>query len=117
MKESETDYKNIKLIRELFGLEVPKKNLSLFVVLVLRLIWLGFTYKIEGESVGKYQDEANDQFMKAFRVISKGNWRGYIAGSDVNVELNKICLTRKDVQQKKILPHERVWLVKNKIIK
>lgn len=116
MKESKTDYKNIKLIRELFGLEVPKKNLNLFIVFVLRLIWLGFIFKLEKETFGKYQDEANDQFMKAFRIISKGNWRGYIAGSDVNVELNKICLTKKDVQQKKILPHERAWLIKNKII-
>lgn len=116
MKESKTDYKNIKLIRELFGLEVPKQNLNLFIVFVLRLVWLGFTYKLEKETFGKYQDEANDQFMKAFRIISKRNWRGYIAGSDVNVELNKMCLTKKDVQQKKILPHERTWLIKNKII-
>jgi CheY-like chemotaxis protein len=117
MRESKTEYKNIKLIRELFGLEVPKQNLNLFIVFVLRLVWLGYIYKLEKETFGKYQDEANDPYMKAFRIISKGNWRGYIAGSDVNVELNKISLTKKDVQQKKILPHERTWLIKNKIIK
>ncbi|HEU4638373.1 MAG TPA: hypothetical protein VFS84_05940, partial [Candidatus Binatia bacterium] len=115
-QKSQNSFKDIGLLKDLYGLEIPKKNLSLFTILVLRLIWLGLWYQINGQSIVKGRDELKLQLSKVYRIICTGNWRGEILGNNANVELNKLCLTINDIQQKKILPEERGWLVKNGLL-
>jgi CheY-like chemotaxis protein len=115
IKQSETGYKDLRLIKELYGLEIPKKNLDLFIVLVLRMIWLGIWYKLNGELIIEDRDQVKNQLIKVYKIICTGNY-GYPPGNNANVELNKICLTISDIQQMKMLPDEREWLVRNKII-
>jgi hypothetical protein len=115
-QKSQSNFKDIGLLKDLFALEIPKKNLSLFTILVLRLIWLGLWYRLNGESAVKYRDEVKLQLSRVYRIICTGNWRGEILGNNANVELNKLCLTISDIQQKKLLPDERGWLIKNGLI-
>jgi CheY-like chemotaxis protein len=115
-KESRNNFKDIGLLKDLYGLEIPKKNLNLFPVLVLRMIWLGLWYELYGESIEKDRDEINHRLMRVYRIVCTGSWRGEILDNRANVELNKLCLTINDIQQRKILPDERAWLSKNGLV-
>lgn len=116
-RNSQTNFKNIGLLKDLYGLEISKKSLNLFTILVLRLIWLGLWYRLNGESIEKDRDEVKLRLLKVYRIICTGNWRGVIPGNNANVELNKLCLTINDIQQKKILPDERAWLIRNGLMR
>ena len=113
IRSSQNNFKDIGLLKDLYGLEIPKKNLNLFTVLVLRLVWLGLWYELNGESVEKDRDDVKLQLIRVYKIVCTGNWRGEIRGNHANVELNKLCLTINDIQQKKILPDERAWLIRN----
>lgn len=116
IRNSQNNFRDIGLLRHLYGLEIPKKNLNLFTVLVLRLVWLGLWYKLNGGSVKKDREEVKDQLMRVYKIVCTGNWRGEIRPNNANVELNKLCLTINDIQQKKILPDERAWLIRHGLI-
>ena len=109
MNEFQKEFSNLKKIKYLFGLEVPKKKLNLFIVLVLRLIWFGLDYKLKAEKISHDKHPYEKNIAKIYLIITSG-YKGFPTDSDINVELNKVCLTSRDVQQKKLLPQERIWL-------
>jgi CheY-like chemotaxis protein len=117
IKQHETNFKHSEDIRVRFGLEVPRESLDLFPVLVLRMIWLALWYKLYGDSVEKNRDEVKTRLSKVFKIICRGGGFSGIIGSADNQELFKLCLTLRDIQQKKILPDERDWLIRKGLIR
>lgn len=114
MNEFDKGFSDLKQIKYLFGLEVPKKPLNLSKVLTLRLIWLGLSYKLETEKIPN--DNTFDKpIAKVYKIICTGFY-GYPSDNEINVELNKVCLTNRDIQQKKLLPHEQIWLKEKGLI-
>jgi hypothetical protein len=115
-ESSKSGFKDLKLIKDQFGLEVPRKQLNLTTVLVLRLVWLRLWYEIDTGSIKRLNEEEDDQLLQVFRILCQGYWRGYIDRSNALVELNKLALSIKDIQQKRILPHERAWLLHSDVL-
>lgn len=116
MKESESEYKNVKQIKGIFGLEVPNK-LNLSIILVLRLVWMGLWYKInDGSTQSDPDDFEKKSIVKVYKIMHTGNY-GFPTDRNINVELNKVCLKQKDFHQKRMLPHERSWLHQKGLIR
>lgn len=103
MKRKEKDFEDIEIIKDKFGLEVPKNTNDLFTVLVLRLIWIGLWQVLEDDS---------KELLNIYAIINTGNYKKGFNNNNISVELNKLCLTARDLKLQKMLPEERFWINK-----
>lgn len=101
LQEKKSGFENIQIIKDKFGLEVPKNTNDLFPVMVLRLIWMGLWSVLLDNS---------DKLLNIYAIINTGNYKKGVTPNNINVELNKLCLTSKDLKLRKMLPEERHWL-------
>lgn len=115
LDERENDYRKIQLIKDKFDIEIPKKVPELFPVLVLRRIWMALWY-LRVDNLDRMSRESVTATVNwIYQVVCTGMSSKY-DGNHANVEQNKLCLMSKEIQNKKMLPEERDWLVRQNLI-
>ncbi len=105
LNEKEKGFTDLQYVKERFGLEIAKNRNDLFTVMVLRLLWIGLWNLLEEKS-----NEAKTETI--YKIICTSNYDRGITMNHVNVELNKLCFTTKDLKVRRMLPEEKVWLQK-----
>jgi hypothetical protein len=115
LEERENGYKKIQVIKDKFDVEIPKKELDLFPVLVMRRIWMALWY-LRVDNLDRMSRESVTETVNwVYQVVCTGMSSNY-DGNHANVEQNKLCLMSKEIQNKKMLPEERDWLVRQNLI-
>lgn len=115
LEERENSFKKIQVIKDKFDVEIPKKELDLFPVLVMRRIWMALWY-LRVDNLDRMSRESVTETVNwVYQVVCTGMSSNY-DGNHANVEQNKLCLMSKEIQNKKMLPEERDWLVRQNLI-
>lgn len=109
LSESENDnYKHIALIKDKFGIEIPK-NIDLLTVLIHRRLWIGLWFKLGSSFDKNSKEDLTTLSATIYKIICTGFYDRFDP-KNPTVELNKICLTKKDLGNKNFLIEEKVWL-------
>lgn len=108
------EYKGVEILRNRFDIETPKDSL-LFPVLVLRRIWMALWYKHVDDSEKLSQSLITEHSKFIFGIIhNEGN--PSFEGNKQAAEQTKLCISIPQVRNKIMLPEERVWLIKWKLL-
>lgn len=107
--------KNIGLLKEEFNIEIPKKELNIFPILVLRRIWMALWYLRVTNLNIKDRNYLNETLNWVYQVVCTGMYSKY-DGNNANVEQNKLSLKSNEILDKQMLPEERHWILKHKLL-
>lgn len=112
MSFADGDFKGVNAIKIEYNLEIPKKPLDLKIALIHRRLWIGLWHYLTFNSHSKSNNEAEKIIFKIFKIICRGYYGDTHNPSpnDINAEINKIFLQRKDFTQKNYLLEEKNWL-------
>lgn len=114
-----SNFAHMKIVRDEFGLEIPKKNLDLSVILIWRLIWFGLAIRYS-DPTSRNPTSNREDFSLADRVywVLYTGFRKFFEPdpTSVNQEKIKLCLTDNDLVQRRMLPHERMWLLQKGLL-
>jgi len=115
IEEKKHNFKYIELIKDKFDIEIPKKELDLFPVLVLRRIWMALWY-LRVDNLNRMSRESVTETVNwVYQVVCTGMNNNY-DGNHANVEQNKLSLLTREIQNKKLLPEEKDWLIRQNLI-
>lgn len=114
-KRKNENYRYVISLKQKFGLELSTSAPKLCPVLIYRVIWLALWYtKLDSNNFFD-QSAISDTIHYTYQVMFSGMSDNY-KSNNPNVEMNKLCLITKEIQNKKILPEESKWLIDNKVL-
>ncbi|MFT3845784.1 MAG: hypothetical protein QM725_12080 [Lacibacter sp.] len=112
--ESKNNYKSLYTLKMKYDMSLSSDRPELFPVLVFRRIWMALWYsKNDSNVISKEGITAMKEFC--FEIMFTGTNKEYNSSAP-GTEMNKLCLKANEICAKKMLPEEREWLVKQKLI-